>query len=105
MREEHRRRVLGERSTNQGGGKRRGVIAKKVLKANARRRILSWSNWELLLGFSQVFTSSPTAPMMPGHTWCTWHCLGRRGKAVGFDEWTGGFAVCGGRCLHRTPHV
>jgi len=60
-----------------------------VLKANVRGRILASSNWELLLGFSQVFTSSPTAPTM------LTALLGRRGKAAGFTHRLAAL-LCGG---------
>jgi hypothetical protein len=55
---------------------------KKVLKANVRGRILSWSNWELLLGFSQVFTSSDS----PDDAGLTWHCRGEEAKPSGLTN-------------------
>jgi hypothetical protein len=60
--------------------------------------LLEWSNWELLLGFSRVFTSSPTAPTIP------LGIVGRRGKAAGSmvsHTEAGGFAVC----VSSTPEL
>src|SRR6516165_2084914 len=87
MREEHRRRVLGERSTDQGGGKRRGVSAKKVLKANARRRILSWSNWEVFKRFLlQSDSPDDAVPVLLG-------IVGEKRQSRRFYSSAGGFAV------------
>jgi len=85
---------------DQGGGKRRGVIAKKVLKANAPQ---GYTFLVELGGFHSAFSSSPTAPMMlcPARS----ALLGRRGKAVGFTHRLAALLCVCRRCLHRTPHV
>ena len=62
----------------------------KLLKANGRGRILPWSNCGLLPGFSRVFTSSPTAPMMLDSSDGT-HCWGEEAKPPVFGR---GWRLC-----------
>jgi hypothetical protein len=97
--------VFLDLARDQGGGKRRGVIGKKVLKANLRGRILSWSNWELFTGFFPSFHFQSDSPD-DGSGWHPAHRWGEEARPPTAAETCRRLCMCAAAQLgdiHRNP--